>query len=725
MEKNTSTFLPEIWGGVECTINRVDNSYFDQLDYAGHYDREEDIDLFASLGIKAFRFPVLWEKHQPALNTTISFSWAEERIKKLMSHDVNPIVGLLHHGSGPLFTNLADPEFPVLFAGYAHKVALHFPYIKYYTPINEPLTTARFSGLYGHWYPHKKTDGQFARMLINQAKATVLAMEKIRAVNKDAVLIQTEDLGKIYSTSKLKYQAQFENERRWLTFDLLCAKVNKKHRMWRYLKWAGIKEQELKFFIDNPCPPAILGVNHYLTSERFLDHETTNYPRHLIGGNGKHRYADIDAIRVEHGYVFGLELLLKETWQRYKLPISITEVQLNCYREHQLRWFKQAFDICSKLNQQGEAVIKGVTAWALLGAYGWNKLVTQGKGDYETGVFDLRTGKPRATALYHLIRTLANKDQKTFPVVAEPGWWQMENRFIKRKKSDISLLSFAESNRSNPILITGKRGTLGYAFSKLCESRGISYRLLSRDDVDISNKEQIEGVIDKYKPWAIVNAAGFVRVDDAEVEIDQCFRDNAHGPQQLAEVCAGKGIKLMTFSSDLVFNGEKKDPYLESDKVYPLNIYGQSKAKGEQAVLEHCKDALIIRTSAFFGPWDKYNFVYTVLNSLKAQQQTPVVHDVIVSPTYVPDLVHAALDLLIDDEKNIWHISNVGSVTWADLAKDVALRGGYDAKLLQSQPLSSMAFKAPRPTYSVLNSERGIHLPKLENALERYFIEAV
>jgi dTDP-4-dehydrorhamnose reductase len=115
--------------------------------------------------------------------------------------------------------------FPELLADYAKEVARKFPWIKYYTPVNEPLTTARFSGLYGLWYPHATNNKSFLVMLLNQLKAVVLSMKAIREINPDAKLVQTEDLAKIHSTPKLKYQRDFENHRRWLSYDLLCGKV--------------------------------------------------------------------------------------------------------------------------------------------------------------------------------------------------------------------------------------------------------------------------------------------------------------------------------------------------------------------------------------------------------------------------------------------------------------------------------------------------------------------
>lgn len=720
MEKNTSYCRPEIWGGVECTINRVNDTFRDQLEYSEYYTRDNNIELFASLGIKAFRFPILWERHQPEKDTVIDWTWAGKQLSQLRSYNITPIAGLLHHGSGPAFTNLLDKDFPDLLAEYAGKVAEQFPFIEYYTPVNEPLTTARFSGLYQLWYPHHKSDRSFVNMVLNQAKGIVLSMQAIRKVNPYAKLVLTEDLGKTYATKALQYQAKFENKRRWLVFDLLCGRFTEEHPLWKYfIKYTDAAT--IRFFTENVCRPDIIGANHYVTSERYLDHEFRNYPRPAVGGNRRNRYADVEAVRVNHGQPTGLKLLLKELWKRYNIPIAITEVQLNCHRDEQLRWLRHVWKTTVELKQEG-IDIRAVTAWSLLGAHGWNTLLT-GDGEYEPGVFDIRGGEPRMTAVGKLIGVLSNGVEEKFPFLKEPGWWERDMRFIKSSERERLNGHYGSATTSRPLLIIGKTGTLGKAFAKLCELRAISYRLLSRQDVDISDEAQIKAVIDLYKPWAIVNAAGFVRVDDAEMEKEVCFIANATGPENLARVCQQYGIRLMTFSSDLVFDGKKKDPYIESDAVFPLNVYGASKARSETAVLQHCPDALVIRTSAFFGPWDQYNFASDVLNTLEQNQTFTATHDVLVSPTYVPDLVHHALDLLIDEEKQIWHISNAGETSWYELAREVAGRAKLNKKLIQPMPLHTMDYRAPRPAYSVIKSEKGMHLPLLENALDRFFTE--
>ena len=323
----------EMWGGVECTVNRVGDDYIEQLERNGHHRRIEDLDLFAALGIRAMRYPVLWERTAPDGPAHADWSWADERLERLRTLHMRPIVGLVHHGSGPRHTSLIDPGFPQDLAEFAAAVAEHFPWVEDYTPVNEPLTTARFSGLYGHWYPHGRDDRTFVRALLTQCRAVVLAMQAIRTITPTARLVQTDDLGKTWSTPALAYQAEFENHRRWLTFDLLCGRVWREHPLWDYLRWCGVREAELAPFQEAPCPPDVIGINYYLTSERFLDERVERYPPSVHGSNGRDHYADVEAVRVLAAGPAGPADMLRQAWARYRLPLAITEAHLGCTRE--------------------------------------------------------------------------------------------------------------------------------------------------------------------------------------------------------------------------------------------------------------------------------------------------------------------------------------------------------------------------------------------------------
>lgn len=273
---------------------------------------------------------------------------------------------------------------------------------------------------------------------------------------------------------------------------------------------------------------------------------------------------------------------------------------------------------------------------------------------------------------------------------------------------------------ARPLLITGATGTLGRAFARICHARAIPYRLLGRGEMDIADSASVADALAEFEPWAVVNAAGYARVDDAEAEAGVCMRENAGGPLMLASACKERGVGLLIFSSDLVFDGSARRPYVESDGAAPLNVYGRSKLEAERSVLAAWPAALVVRTSAFFSPWDEYNFVTSALRTLAAGDAFTAAADETVSPTYVPDLVNASLDLLIDGESGVWHLSNQGGVTWAELARRAARLFGMDAGLVEARPASSLGQAAPRPPYSVLGSERGALLPTLDDALSRY-----
>jgi dTDP-4-dehydrorhamnose reductase len=152
-------------------------------------------------------------------------------------------------------------------------------------------------------------------------------------------------------------------------------------------------------------------------------------------------------------------------------------------------------------------------------------------------------------------------------------------------------------------------------------------------------------------------------------------------------------------------------------------VYGVTKVEAEREVLRRMPDALVIRTSAFFGPWDEHNFMTTALRTLAGGRPLRAACDSVVSPTYVPDLVHATLDLLVDGEAGLWHLANQGAVTWADLGRQGALLAGLDAALVEDCATSELGFTASRPPYSALGTERGALLPPLEESLQRYVRE--
>lgn len=419
----------EWWGGAECTVNRVGDVYYDQLVRTGHAGRLEDLDRIAALGVRKVRFPVLWERVWCGAGE-YDFSGVDERLERLEELGVEPIVGLVHHGSGPPHTSLLRDDFAAGLTHFAKAVARRYPRIRRYTPVNEPLTTARFSALYGHWYPHARDVRSFLTALLTQVRATQSSMAAIREVNPEAELVQTEDLGTVFSTPGVAYQAAFENQRRWLSLDLLFGRVTPQHPLYHYLvDVAGVSSACLSDLAAHPCPPNIIGINYYVTSDRFLDERVGHYPQCFHGGNGKHAYADVEAVRVRGEGIVGHAALLEMVWRRYRTPMAFTEVHLGCAEEQQVSWLAEAWSAAVNAVRKGMDV-RAVTAWTLFGAFDWNSLVTRNDGHYEPGAFDVRHVPPTATSVAEAIRQFARGDAEPTPEQLTRGWWRQPERIF-------------------------------------------------------------------------------------------------------------------------------------------------------------------------------------------------------------------------------------------------------------------------------------------------------
>ena len=745
----------ELWGGMECSLVRVRDAYHDQFTVSGHWERADtDLEHIAALGIRTLRYPISWERVCPDGDLSrADWQWQDARMAKLRDLGIRPIATLVHHGSGPRYTNLTDPCFPEKLAQFARAAAQRYPWVTNWTPVNEPLTTARFSGLYGHWYPHGQDEATFSRCLLGEIKGTVLAMRAIREITPTARLVQTEDLGRTGSTPTLAYQAQFENERRWISFDLLCGRVDslETHRMWGHLRGVGIHEDELCWLRDNPCPPDVFGINHYLTSERFLDERLERYPSDTYGGNGQHRYADVEAVRVLEGGCPGTGRLLAETWKRYARPVAITEAHLGCTREEQMRWLADIWQEAQWARTEQGADVQAVTVWSLFGAWDWDSLLTQQRGHYEPGVWDTRAlPEPRPTGLWQVAQALATTGHiPEHPALAMPGWWHRPERILfepavpamsdssgdeNTASSQEKLLyllhpAWGVSDKGHPLLITGGRGMLAGALRRACDLRGLNCHVLTRDECDITSIPAIEDALRTHHPWAVLNAAGYVHADLAELERFECYRDNFHGPALLAAACAKHGIPLTLFSSGMVFEGTDTTTsgsfpgFSEDDNTHPVGVYARSKVAQEEAVRRLLPSSLIIRSSALFGPWDGKNFLTRALQGLALGQPVYAASDDWLTPAYICDFVDQVLDLVLDAENGFWHLSHPERVSRAEIIQRAACLADIDTRNLYSIPKASLrnGSSLHRPGGTVLRSIRSTPLlPSLESALGHY-----
>jgi dTDP-4-dehydrorhamnose reductase len=371
-----------------------------------------------------------------------------------------------------------------------------------------------------------------------------------------------------------------------------------------------------------------------------------------------------------------------------------------------LRWFAEVWATAGRLREEG-VDLRAVTLWSMFGNVDWRFLLTERRGFYDTGAYDVRSGTPRPTVIAKAAKAIAHGESFDHPALDMPGWWRRPPRLYPWSGRCAPM----EGN-GRKLLITGATGTLGQAFARACEERALPFVLTPRAELDICDPASIAAALGEHQPWAVINTAGFVRVADAEAEREACFAWNAGGAENLAKACAEAGVPLVTFSSDLVFDGQLGRSYLEDDPVSPANVYGQSKAEAERLVAAAHADALVIRTAAFFGPWDRHNFAWAALDAVANGRTFRASRTSFVSPTYVPDLCHTTLDLLVDGEKGLWHLANKGRMSWYDLAARVAEEAGFDTALIEAEE--------GLPTDNSLGSKHGAQMRAVDEAIRDY-----
>jgi dTDP-4-dehydrorhamnose reductase len=261
------------------------------------------------------------------------------------------------------------------------------------------------------------------------------------------------------------------------------------------------------------------------------------------------------------------------------------------------------------------------------------------------------------------------------------------------------------------ILITGKNGQVGTELSRLYQSRG-DVILTGRDECDLSNEQSIKDTVGRVKPTVIINAGAYTAVDQAEKEPGLCFAINAHAPRVLAHEAARLGALLIHYSTDYVFNGDKAQPYLESDPIHPVNVYGESKAAGEAAIAEATTRYLVLRTSWVYGAQGK-NFLRTMLRLGAERPELRVVDDQLGAPTSAAAIASATARLVeqsLSSAPGIYHMTAGGSTSWCGFARAI-----FDAGVLSTQPrvqpISSADYPTParRPANSVLSNDKFAH----------------
>ena len=252
------------------------------------------------------------------------------------------------------------------------------------------------------------------------------------------------------------------------------------------------------------------------------------------------------------------------------------------------------------------------------------------------------------------------------------------------------------------IMITGAYGMLGSDLREVLKN----FELIctGSNDLDITDEGKVIDFISEKSPDLLINAAAYTAVDDCETHFDEAYAVNAVGPKNLAIACKKQDIPLVHISTDYVFDGSKRTPLVESDKLGPQSAYGKTKLEGEKLIQENTDKYFILRTAWLYGLHGN-NFVKTMLDLAETHDEITVVNDQIGSPTYSLDLAVAITNLLHSDKYGIYHVTNEGECSWYDFAKLIFEMSNIDVKVI---PVSTEEFprSAPRPHYSVLDNKK-------------------
>lgn len=276
------------------------------------------------------------------------------------------------------------------------------------------------------------------------------------------------------------------------------------------------------------------------------------------------------------------------------------------------------------------------------------------------------------------------------------------------------------------IVVTGVGGQLGFDVVKELNKRNIPCIGIDKAELDITDKNAVLSFFEEQRPDAVIHCAAYNAVDNAESDAESCGAVNIYGTENIAAACGKTGAKMMFFSTDYVFSGEKNGEYEVWDKKEPLSVYGRSKSRGEDKIAEHTDKYFILRISWLFGI-NGNNFVKTMLRLSKTNKELNIVSDQVGSPTYTKDLARLICDMIVTEKYGTYHATNEGFCSRAEFAEKIFELAGRDVRVnrVTTEEYSAVAARPlnSRLSKCSLDSAGFSRLPDWEDALERYLKE--
>jgi beta-glucosidase len=375
--------------GIDNSIPTINNGQkrIDEFEKCKHYEYwQKDFDLVKEMGIEFLRYG-------PPIHKTFigpdkyDWSFADTTLPYLRKHKILPIVDLCHFGVPDWVGNFQNPDFPELFAAYAHEFAKRYQWIQLYTPINEMYICALFSAYYGWWNEQLTTDKSFVTALKNIVKANILAMHAILNVRPDAIFIQSESSEYFHAENpKAIKPAELMNARRFLSLDLNYGK-RIESEMYEYLMDNGMTREEYHFFLEHHLKRnCIMGNDYYITNE------------HRVTAEGQTSAA---------GEIFGYHVITSQYYERYKLPLMHTETNLNQgpRGDEAVNWLWKEWANVVRVKNDGLPIV-GFTWYSLTDQVDWDTALREDNNNVNPlGLFDLdRNIRPVGKAYKQLIQ---------------------------------------------------------------------------------------------------------------------------------------------------------------------------------------------------------------------------------------------------------------------------------------------------------------------------------